>query len=244
MRKIKLNNKTYQVPENWDEVTLEMQMKISADTDAIQVEELKRYAILSGYANIPIDVLKAAKITDLQQLFKSLEFINTPLEEKPIIEFDFRDKHYYMGQNLVEMEFQDFISIENVIEENSGHTYNALPTILAVMCKTKKENGLLETIDDYNVLDRAILFKKLPLPIAHNLSLFFSQSVSLYSSSFQLYLNPEIQKVEVQKQIDLVENTLKEWDGKGLLTRFVRGILRYCLRYTRRKLDRLYTSSQ
>jgi len=32
--------------------------------------------------------------------------------EKSIIEFDFNGKHYYAGQNIAEMEFQDFISIE------------------------------------------------------------------------------------------------------------------------------------
>jgi len=244
MRDIKLNGKKYSVPQSWDEVTLEMQMKVSADSDAIQSDTLKKYSILSGYAGIPIDVLKHAKITDLQQLFKAIEFINTELPNTEIIEFDFNGKHFYCGQNLIDMEFQDFISIENTLSEYSGNTYNALPTILAIMCKLKKDNGVLETIDDYNVLDRAILFKKLPITIAHQLSLFFSRSEMLYSSLFQLSLNPEMQKTILQKQTDSVENTLKEWDGKGLLTRFVRGILRHCLKSIKRQQDKLYTSSQ
>lgn len=271
MKTITFNNKKYICPEKWDEVTLKMQMKVSEDTDKISIEELKKFAILSGYCGIPIDELKKAKLTDLTDLFKAISFINQPLQEKPIIEFDFNGKHYYCGQNLIDMEFQDFISIENTLHDNSGHTYTSLPTILAIMCKQKKKiyknkysgeilhiipitiekkkdveetDGILETIDDYDVLQRAKEFEDLPLPIAHNLSLFFSASVRLYSNLFQLYSKPETLKEAMEKQVESVESTLKKLDGKGLLTKCVAGILRIYLKSIRKKLDRHFTSIQ
>jgi len=244
MKTIELNGKKYIIPEKWDEVSLKMQIKVSDDTEKITIDELKKFAILSGYANIPVDILKHAKITDLTQLFKSIAFINTPIPEKPIIEFDFNNKHYFVGQNLVDMEFQDFVSIENIIHEYSGRTQQALPVILAIMSKQKKANGILESIDDYNVMERAKEFELLPITIAHNLSLFFSNSVMLFSKAIPLFLNPEVEKVAVQRKIDEVENMLKQLGGKGLLTRCATGILRYCLKSIKRQQHKHFTSIQ
>lgn len=244
MKEIILNNKKYIIPEKWDEVTLKQQMKVSKDDAAITIPELKKFSILSGYAGIPLTELKKAKLTDLTELFKSIAFINEDIPTKPIIEFDFNGKHYYAGQNLAEMEFQDFVSIENIIHEHSGNTYNALPTILAIMCKQKKANGVLESIDDYDVLQRAKEFEDLPMVTAHNLSLFFSTSVNLFSKVIPSFLNPEVEKQVVEKKIQNIESTLKELDGKGLLTRFVSGILRYCLKFIKRQHNKRYTSTQ
>jgi len=244
MKQIELNGKKYRVPENWNEVTLAMQIKVSQDTDKISIEGLKKFAILSGYAGIPIDIIKKANLAELTQLFKSIEFINNDIEDKPIIEFDFNGKHYYCGQNLVDMEFQDFISIENTITEYSGNTYAALPVILAIMCKQKRENGILESIDDYDVKQRAKEFESLPITTAHNLSLFFSNSVKLLSETIPSFLNPEVEKVVIQNQINEIEIMLKELAGKGWLTRCASGILRYSLKYIKRQQRKHYTSTQ
>lgn len=271
MKTITLNGKKYIIPEKWSEVTLRMQMKVSADTEKITLEQLKKYAILSGYIGIPVEELKRINISELNEVFKSLKFLNTEITTEPIIEFDFNGKHYYCGQNLVDMEFQDFISIENLLTEYSGHTYDALPTILAIMCKQKKKiyknkytgkilhiipirieekkdveetDGILETIDDYNVQERAKEFMDLPITIAQSLSLFFSTSETMFSNSIQLFSNPENLKAITEKQIDEAMNTLKQLGGKGLLTRWLAGILRWYLKYIRRQLRKHYTSIQ
>jgi len=244
MKDIELSGKKYTIPTDWSEVTLKQQIKVNSDMEKITIEEMKKFAILSGYANIPIEELKRAKLVDITKLFNVVKFINNPLPEKMIVEFDFNGKHYYCGQNLIDMEFQDFISIENAIEANSGNTFNALPTILAIMCKQKKENGTLESIDDYDIIARAKEFEELPLTIAHNLSVFFYHSVAMYSNFSQLFSTPENLKQVMEKQLQSVENTLKKLDGKGLLTRCVRGILRYYIRYIRRNWRKHYTSIQ
>jgi hypothetical protein len=243
MKTIKLNGKEYDCPTSWQNVTLKQQMQVSVDSDKIEIEELKKFAILSGYAGIPIQELKRAKISELTQLFKSIEFLNKDLPSTPVTEFDFNGNHYYVGQNLIEMEFQDFISIENAIQQTSGNTYQALPTIMAIMCKTKKDNGVLESLDEYDVKARAKEFLDIPITIAHGLSLFFSTSVSLSSTIFQLFSNPESQKELVMNQINSAETTLKELDGKGWLTRLQTGILRYWLKSTKRQLNKHFTST-
>lgn len=243
MKTIELNNKKYQVPTDWNEVTLRMQMKVSADSDAITIPELKKLAILSGYASIDIDELKHAKLSDLTELFNTMKFINEPIPAQPIIEFEFNGSHYYCGQHIAETEFQDFMSIHTVVEENSGNTYQALPTILAIMCKKKKANGILESLDDYDVRARAEEFLDLPITIAQSLQLFFSIVGEQYSNAILLSSNPELIRLATQSRIDEVENMLKKLGGKGLLTRCAIGILRFYLKSIKRQLNKHFIST-
>jgi len=243
MKTISLNGKQYDCPQRWEDVTLKQQMQVSVDVQKIVIEELKRFAILSGYCNIPIDELRHAKLQEVQKVFENMAFVNTPLPEKPLMEFDFKDSHYYCGQNLVEMEFQDFISIENTLQDYSGNTQLALPTILAIMCKRMKPNGLLESIDDYDINKRSFEFMELPVTTAHQLSLFFSLNEKLFSQLIPSFSIQQNQEAILQKQIEEVESTLKELDGKGWLMRCVTGILRYSLKYTKRLLDKHSTST-
>ena len=242
MKKIKLNGNTYECPTSWDSITLKQQIKVSADSSEIKIEKLKKFAVLSGYAGIPIDVLKTAKLSDLSELFKAIDFINEPIPSKPITEFDFKANHYYCGQNLIDMQFQDFISIENILQEYSGNTYTALPTILAIMCKRKKD-GILETIDDYDIPKRAEIFLDLPITIAYQLQVFFSASENLFGKTIPLSLKIETQEAIAKKQIEEIKSMLQVLDGKAWLTRCASGVLRYCLRYTKRHVDKHCTST-
>jgi hypothetical protein len=241
MKKILLNSKEYNCPESFNEVTLKQQIQVSRDTEKINNDMLKKMAILSGYANIEVSELKKIKISELTSFFKLVSFINEPLDEKTVIEFDFNGSHYYCGQNIVDMEFQDFISIENALQQTSGNTYNALPVILAVMCKKMKADGKLESLDDYDLMKRSVEFENLPITIAHGLSLFFYNNAIIFTNLTGLFSNP--QKL-VEIRIQEVNNILKKLVGKGLLIRFVNLILRYCLKSIKRQQDKLYTSTQ
>lgn len=239
MKTLVVNGNKYSCPEKWDEVTLRMQVKLTQDTDKIKDNGLKKLSILSGYAGIPLDELKRTKLNDLQELFSAIAFINEPMPETMITEFDFKGSHYHCGQNIVEMEFQDFVSIENTLQETSGNTTTALPIILAVMCKKKLPNGQLETIDDYDVIKRSEEFKDLPLTIANSLSLFFYHSEKVYTNLLGSYSNPNVM---VESQIQEVEGMLKQLAGRGLFMRLLSGILRICLKSIRRKQRKLFTS--
>lgn len=241
MKKITINGKQYDCPTGWHEITLSLQLQVSRDADKIENESLKKLAILSGYANIPLAELKRCKMDELPALFENISFISQPIPDKPMNEFDFKGHHYYVGQNLAEMEFQDYISLENALEMFSGHTYNAMPTILGIMCKQKLPNGLLETLDDYNLDERTAEFYSLPISIANGLALFFYNSVNLYKNLSQSFSNPEELMIQA---INSLDNMQKPQAGRGLLTRCVNGIYRFFIKYIKRKLIKHYISTQ
>jgi hypothetical protein len=241
MKKIEIRGKKYDCPTSWMDITLSQQLAVSRDSDKIENDSLKKLAILSGYCNIPLSELKHCQLSELPALFENIAFINQPIPDKPMNEFDFKGNHYYVGQNLADSEFQDYISLENALEMYSGQTYAALPTILAIMCKQKKDNGLLETLDDYSIAERTAEFYSLPISIANGLALFFYNSVNLYKQTSLLYSNPEALMKEAINSLDSMHKPLA---GKGLLTRCVNGIYRIWIKSIKRKLVRLYISTQ
>ena len=239
MKKIKLDGIEYNCPESWQEITLKQQMQVSEDSNSIKLDDLKKLAIISGYCGIPQNKLKHARLQELGPLFKNIEFINKPIPNNPVIEFDFNDKHYHVGQNLIDMEFQDFISIQNAIQNVSGNTFLALPTIIAIMCKCKKEDGRFESIDDYDVEKRAKEFEQLPITIANGIAFFFSNSTNLLSTITLLYSNP-IQLVT--SRLEDLENTLRKQDGQGWLTRLHNSIFRRYIKSIKKRLPKYFTS--
>ncbi len=241
MKKIKIDNVEYSCPTSWDDVTLKQQIQVSKVSDSIENESLKKIAILSGYANIPYEVLKKTKLSELNDLFKHIKFINKPLPTTPITDFEFRGEHFYVGQVLIEIEFQDYISIENILQQYKDNTYEALPTVIAVMAKRKKADGSFESLDDYDVVDRAKQFENLPLTTANRMSVFFYNNEKLSQIALKLYSNPSLL---VEMRINEVLNILKQSDGKGWLTKCAYGILRIYIKFIRRKLLKHFTSTQ
>lgn len=241
MKKIKLNGVEYEVCTSWGDVTLAHQIQVSIDSGKQESDILKKISILSGYSNIPLQVLKHSKIDELQDVFKHLSFINTDIPEKPIDKFDFMGHTYFVAQNLMEQEFQDYVSLQNILETNKTNTYMALPYIMAIMCKRLKPDGTMETLDDYNPDKRAEEFRGINIGIATGISVFFSRSINVLSITSQLYSNP---KELIQMKMVEVNDTLNKSGGQGLLTRCVRGILRSYLKYIKRKSDKLFTSFQ
>ena len=237
MKKITVKKKQYNVPESWEEITLRKQLEVSRLNEKYSSPIDRKLSILSAYADIPMEVLKSEKIDRMLELFQAISFISTDIPSKQLVEFDLNGKHYYTGQNILESEFQDFISIQNAIEAQSGDTFNALPLIIAVMAKQKKANGELESLDDYNVIERSIEFLDLPITTANGLAFFFASSIRLQENLIHFYSNP---KELAMNQIDEVLSTLKPVDGMAWHTRLLYGILRRYIKSIKKDVDKSF----
>ena len=239
MRTITIEDKKYSIPQSWDDITLEKQIQVTDYMNTFTNQRIKSIAMLAGYCDIPLQVVKHMKLTEANKLAKQVKFLNEPLPTDAITEFEFNGDMYYIGQNLLDTEFQDFVSIQNILGETSGNTIQSLPTILAIMCKRIKKDGTLETLDDYNLDVRAKEFKKLKLTIAHRMSLFFYHSTSTLLITSQLFSNP---KKLVEMEIEKCKNIINKQVGVGWLTRLLYGILLYYLKFIEKRLDKYFTS--
>lgn len=238
MKTVIIKDKEYSIPTSWEEITLETQIRVNKYIESFENEKLRQIAMMAAYIGVPLDVLKKMHISDANELAIHLDFLNKPNEVKPQTEFDFNGETYYVGQNLLESEFQDFVSIQNAMQGVSGDTLQALPMIMAIMCK-RKINGVLESLDEYDVEERAEEFKQIPITVAKNLSVFFYQSMSALQISSHLFSNP---KQVALRKIEECRNTINKLGGRGLLMRWLRGMSLYYLKFIEKRLDRYFTS--
>lgn len=238
MKKIKFKEVEYNVPESWNEVTLKQLIKVMDDAKEIKSEALKKIALLSGYANIPIEVIKHSTKNDIEKLAGYLSFLNSPLPDKPITEFEFKGHKYYVMPSLMKAEFQDFINLETALQNFKDENYKALPYVMAIVAK--REN---ETLSDFDLEERAKLFEELPLSIVEPIRVFFYQIGTLsqiHSASSSL----KVIEAQINAKAILLENSLKEQVGGGFVTRLLRGITVRWIRFLNRKSKKYFNSIQ
>lgn len=230
MKTIELLNKKYTYPTKWEEITLEQYQKIDVlikefkeDDNEIQ-KVLEKIRMISAYTNIPFDVLKQVKPPHkVLDLIKDLTYLDNEIPSKQINEFVFKGVKYYVINSLMEVQFQDYVSLENVLQREDF--VGNMHYIMAVMCR----KSLDETIDDYDIEERAKLFLGLDMVTINNVAVFFYtlEKISLITS--HIYSNP---KEVVEMKIAEVEKSFsRKLDGVGWLTRLRIGIIRLWFRY-------------
>jgi hypothetical protein len=145
--------------------------------------------------------------------------------------------------SLLKSEFQDFLSLEGILDMYKSKLHEALPLIIAILAKREILNGTdkvltaYESLSDYDIETRAKEFHTLPLPIAHKIRSFFLTKELLHSLDSKQLLTSQNQLIT--QQIDYMLNMPKQQNTGGLLTRCLRGICRIYLRFLKRNLNKL-----
>lgn len=238
MKKIKFKDIEYTIPTKWEEVTLEKQIQVSEAEKEFTNETFKRIALLSGYAGIPVDVLKKSTTSEVAPLIKELKFLNEDLPKEKVNEFEFKGEKYIVAQSLIDQEFQDFVSIETAFSMYKDSSYKAIPLVLAVLCR--KEG---ETLDNYDLQKRAELFKELPMTIVEPIRVFFYH-IGITSSIVTQLSTKDVQEELIKQKIAECKAMLNKQDGGALYTRLLRGMLRKYLKYLELAWEKSSNSTQ
>jgi len=236
MKTIKFNEKEYEVPTKWEEVTLRDQMVVSEIQDSETY--IKSIALLAGYCRLPVNELKKANITEVTKLFELLSFVNTPMQEEPISTFRYKGEEWNVHDTLLNGEFQDFIAVETIMKNNGNNVYKSLPMLIAILAKKHGEH-----LDDYEdqLNERAEFFMELPITIANSLAVFFYSIANQHSTNMGVYSN--LNEI-VQSKIKECKNITKKQGGLPLRYRFLNLILRFYLKFLELNWTRFWHSSQ
>jgi hypothetical protein len=228
------------VPSSWVEITLSDQMEVERLT-SIGIN--KTIAIISGYCRIPVQEVKKMNLNQINEIIDRLSFLSELPESKPVMEFDFDGHRYSVIQSMFKSEFQDFISLESLLEQYSGSTYNALPYLCAVMCKRKVRDEVIgknvrgevislpkwETLDDYDIMERGEQMRRLPMSIAYGIYSFFLSFNGMYTIDLQQLINQH--RLLVEQYSESIQSSTRMLDGKGWHYRLLAMMLRRFTRY-------------
>jgi hypothetical protein len=239
MKTINFNNKEYEIPTSWDEVSLDMQCKVT-EVAAIQ-PHVKMLGIIAGYTGIPVEELKSVKIDEVSDLMAGLEFMQEKIPTTRRLEWEFEGHKYSVIKNLSDMEFQDFVSIQTILAENEESYYKALPIVVAILAKRKDE-----TLDDFDIHERAKIMGRMPISIASSIGSFFLLNENYYKLLTHLSSHHAQQKLLLGKAREL-RSTTNRWvqqRGTTMRYKFLMGLIAIYSKYLERRLEKHFKSTQ
>jgi hypothetical protein len=206
MVEIQIQDKKYEIPTEWKDITLEWwcglytiikkHTKIASDDENNEVKEKKLEEVEVLRMNRDVfKYLTGVNDTMLQKL--DLESVNQAVttvsellqEYKPtgIDKFEFEEETYYFPKEFLKRNtFGDYIEatqLDATIEMMKHGKFDVLPEQMAILCRKASEE-----YDDDAIPAKADKFKKLSMDIVWEFSFFLTmQSVKL-TRTFQTYL--------------------------------------------------------
>ena len=239
MKKIKFNGVERLCPTSWDDVTIGMQQQVSK-VAALQ-SHVKMLGIISAYCGIPVEELKVVKLSKVYDLMESLTFMGTEIPTNKALEWEFEGHTYKVDKELGEMQFQDFISIQTILAENKETYYDALPIVIAILCK---RDG--ETLDDFDPMERQHIIKKMPISVGSSIAAFFLLNEN-YSKLLTHLSSPQVQETILLGKISelkYIQSRLGVQRGGKLRIRFLGGILKRYTTHLERQLKKHFNFIQ
>lgn len=244
MKRVILNELEYYIPTSWDDITIKDYQRIYKQignyNESVKEEKINEFddvmesiKLVSAYSSIPEKELKIANISDVIGIINDMSFIKEEIPSKQIVEFKFKNKVYNVIQSLHKQQFQDYVSLENILQR--GNNVENMHYILAIMSR----EGIDETLDDYDVDERAKEFLNLDIITANNISVFFSSLEKVYTQISMLSSHP---KEVIQMKAQEVMSSLNALDGQGWYTRWQIGITKRLVSYLERKSMKYFTS--
>jgi hypothetical protein len=164
--------KVFDIPQSWEDVTVGMYERIaSLDKTKDEFElTIDALCVLSGMS---LDDAYALPIARMPEILEQIGFTNKEIEptDKEFIVID--GVEYYLKKDFSQLTNGEVISLDLIKKKYSNNIEKAIPEMLCIFLRKKKENGNLEGFKN-SLMDRADLFRdKAPIADVYNMFLFF-----------------------------------------------------------------------
>lgn len=151
---LKLEDKSYKLPENWAEVTLGQFQQISKLTTDNKLQYL--IDVLSILTGLEEEIILSIEKKQLSTINSKLSFIyNQVFSSEMIKEFKIGDDTYTL-KDLHQLKLGEVITIETIIEKQPHNLILVIDELMAVLFKKNGE----DKFDATELEERAELFRK------------------------------------------------------------------------------------
>jgi hypothetical protein len=192
---------SFDMPTNWDEVTIEMAGRIFSISTENKTNLESSVEVISLLTGIEQDYLYMLTPSQFQQLIDASSFTATEIKSELKESITVDDEEYFLKKDFTQLTMGEIISIETLLKKYHNNYMVAMPDLLCIFLRKKKENGKLESFKN-SFMDRASSFKKIIVSDVNNLMLFFSDGSSLLEVNTKEYSeNPKSnQESEIDSQ--------------------------------------------
>jgi len=166
--------KTYDIPENWNEVSVEQFMAIMALND---VKEDKNeielsMGIISILTGLELEMVYMIPVDNFNQIQNVLKFtyeeVKADLKESVMVD----GEEYFIKNDFNNLTMGEVISLETILGEHTN-PYKSFDRLLCIFLRKKTDKGNLETFKS-TFMARAEAFKKITIADVYSLMVFFS----------------------------------------------------------------------
>lgn len=156
----------FQLAESWDDVDVETFMKIHNLENTNQIQLM--IDILNIFSDIDKDIIEMIDYKIFNDIISSLNFIKDKIDSQVKDKITINDEDYYIKKDFTKMTMGEVVSIETLTERTGGDLVKAMPELLCIFLRKKKESGKLEEFKNEH-LERVDLFKKIKITDVYNL---------------------------------------------------------------------------
>jgi hypothetical protein len=166
--------KTYNIPSEWNEVTVGQAADLNdlSTFDGTEIEKIVK--ILTIFCpDIDTDDIFAMTPEQFNQIVEMIGFISNPVDGDLADSIVLDGEEYFLKKDFTKLSMGEIISIDVIMKQTGGDISKALSKMLCIFLRKKKENGELETFKN-KFMEREELFRSAKITDVNNLMLFFT----------------------------------------------------------------------
>jgi hypothetical protein len=190
----------FNMPTSWSEITIETAGKIYSINVEGKTKIESSVEIISILTGIETDYLYMLTPQQFGEIVEATKFTNEEIKGELVDSIVIGEEEYFLKKDFSQLTMGEVISIETILKQFDNNYMAALPQLLCIFLRKKKENGALESFKN-SFMERANIFKNIIITDVNNLLIFFSGGNNTLVSNMKDYLEEESNKIE--NEIDL-----------------------------------------
>ena len=177
----------FNIPENWDEVTIEQFINLFSFERQGMTELNIATRTINVFTGIDEDLLLMMNYNDFQQIIGVLQFTNKDMAPQVVDYVELNGEKYYLRKDFDKFTMGEIISIETILSSSENNILKVMDKLLCIFLRKKKENGKFEPFKG-EMMDRVELFRTAPVSKIHHIFNFFLDGGTLSTSNMKDFL--------------------------------------------------------
>lgn len=181
-------NKTYDIPTQWDDVTVDKFIEIVKLDEKKDINDLEKVMeLMNILTTIPKDDVELLPVESFMKIQNNFSFVKTDVDKKGKESIVIDGEEYFVKNDFNDLTMGESITIETLLKEVDNPMY-ILDKMLCLFLRKKKENGKLESFKTTFLTDRIDIFRKAPITSVYDNLIFFSNGVDLLEKNMKDFL--------------------------------------------------------
>jgi len=181
-------NKTYDIPTQWDDVTVDKFIEIVKLDEKKHINDLEKVMeLMNILTTIPKDDVELLPVESFMEIQNNFSFVKTDVDKKMKDSIVIDGEEYFVKNDFNDLTMGESITIETLLKEADNPMY-ILDKMLCLFLRKKKENGKLESFKTTFLTDRIDIFRKAPITEVYNNLIFFSSGGDILENNMKDFL--------------------------------------------------------